>query len=111
MKASLLACLLLSAAISPARAQAPSSAVNMNGSIQISFEQAEFTHQGQTYYLNDERGVLSNWIAQQRAASKAFFIQQNICVNGYIQTKAQNHNHGFGALGRYERAIVVQKRC
>ena len=109
MKSPILAILLLLTAHNPAsgNAHAASPVVDMRGTVQISFEQAEFVYQGQTYYLNDEHGVLSDWIAQQRAASKAFFIRQNICLNG----KADNHNHGFGALERYERAVVVRKMC
>lgn len=107
MKSPILAVLLLLTAHSHAN----SPAVDMRGTVQISFEQAEFVYQGQTYYLNDEHGVLSDWIAQQWAASKAFFIRQNLCLNGYIQSKADNHNHGFGALERYEWAVVVRKIC
>lgn len=107
MKSHIVAVLLLLTAHSHAN----SPAVDMRGTVQISFEQAEFVYQGQKYYLNDEHGVLSDWIAQQRAASKAFFIHQNICLNGYIQSKSDNHNHGFGALERYERAVVVRKMC
>jgi len=107
MKPSILAVLLLLTAHSHAN----SPAVDMRGTVQISFEQAEFIYQGQTYYLNDENGVLSEWIKQQRAVSKAFFIRQNLCLNGFIQSKADNHNHGFGALGRYERAVMVRNMC
>jgi hypothetical protein len=55
--------------------------------------------------------VLSELLKQKRAANKAFFIRQDICLNGYIQTKAQNNHHGFGALGRYDKAVFVQKIC
>ena len=70
----------------------------MNGTIQISFEQAEFAYQGQTYYLNDEHGILSELVKQKRGESKAFFIKQAICLNGYIQTKAQNNNRPFAKV-------------
>ncbi|MFP5075494.1 hypothetical protein ACLD9W_11735 [Neisseria sp. WLZKY-1] len=83
----------------------------MNGTIQISFEQAEFIHQGKTYYLNDKNGVLSKLVKQKRAANKAFFIKEDICLNGYIQTEAHNDNHGFGALEQYDKAFFVQKIC
>lgn len=113
MKPPILAFLLLLTAChtASAHADAPNPAVDMNGTVQISFEQTEFSYQGQTYYLDDERGVLNEWIKQQRAASKAFFIKQNVCLNGTIRTRAQNNPHGFGALGRYERAVVVRKMC
>jgi len=91
MKTPILAFLLLLTAChtASAHADAPNPAVDMNGTVQISFEQAEFSYQGQTYYLDDERGVLNEWIKQQRAASKAFFIKQNVCLNGTIRTRAQ----------------------
>lgn len=113
MKSPILAFLLLLPACNHTNGQANalSHAADMNGTIQISFEQAEFIYQGQTYYLNDEHGVLSELVKQKRAVSKAFFIKQDICLNGYIQTKAQNNNHGFGALGQYEKAVFVQKIC
>ena len=113
MKSPILAFLLLLTACNYANSQANASdnAADMNGTIQISFEQAEFAYQGQTYYLNDEHGVLSELLKQKRATGKAFFIRQDICLNGYIQTKAQNNHHGFGALGRYDKAVFVQKIC
>ena len=113
MKTPILAFVLLLTAYHSANAYvaAPNPAVDMNGTVQISFEQTEFSYQGQTYYLDDERGVLNEWIKQQRAARKAFFIKQNVCLNGTIRTRAQKNPHGCGALGRYERAVVVRKMC
>lgn len=84
---------------------------DMRGTIQISFETAEFIRQGQTYYLNDTHGVLSDLIKREREKSKAFLVRKDICLNGYIQTKAQNGNNGFGALGKYGQAVFVQKLC
>ena len=81
------------------------------GTIQISFETADFIRQGQTYYLNDTHGVLSDLIKREREKSKAFLVRKDICLNGYIQTKAQNGNNGFGALGKYGQAVFVQKLC
>ena len=84
---------------------------NMHGTVQISFETAEFIHQEQTYYLEDAYGVLSDLIKQEREKNKAFLVRKDICLNGYIQTKTQNGNNGFGALGKYDQAIFVQKLC
>lgn len=113
MKFSIAAFLLLLTACNFADSQenASNNASNMSGTIQISFEQAEFIHQGKTYYLNDKNGVLSKLVKQKRAANKAFFIKEDICLNGYIQTEAHNDNHGFGALGQYDKAFFVQKIC
>ncbi|ASK28235.1 hypothetical protein [Neisseria chenwenguii] len=85
--------------------------IDMNGTIQISVEEAKFIYQKQIYYLNDERNVLSELVAQERAKNDAFLVKRNICLTGYIKTKAQNNNNGFGALGRYDKAIVIQKLC
>lgn len=96
-------------ACAPAAAQAP--AEDRSGTIRVSFERAEFHHKGQVYYLDDAQGVLTEQIRRARENGKAFLVEQNICINGRIKTKAQNKNRGFGALERYDQAVLVEKTC
>lgn len=114
MKSMITALLLTAAALMPVSAPAAakkSAAVEMRGTVRVSFERAEFVHQGQTYYLDDAQGVLTELIRRERDKSKAFLVEQNICISGRIKTRAQNKNRGFGALERYEQAVLVEKSC
>lgn len=86
--------------------------INMNGTIHISLEESEFIYNEQTYYLNDELGILDPIIQDERKNNhNSFNIKKNICLNGYIKTKEQNKNNGFGALGKYSQAIFIKSRC
>lgn len=85
--------------------------VKMTGTVHYSLEQAEFTADGKTYFLNGGESLMDQ-VEKNRLSSGSYNVTlNNICIQGKVLTKEQNQGNGFGPLGKYSQAVTVESLC
>ena len=85
--------------------------VKMTGTVHYSLEQAEFTADGKTYFLNGGDSPMDQ-VEKNRLSSGSYNVTlNNICIQGKVLTKEQNQGNGFGPLGKYSQAVTVESLC
>ena len=85
--------------------------VKMTGTVHYSLEQAEFTANGKTYFLNGGESLMDQ-VEKNRLSSGSYNVTlNNICIQGKVLTKEQNQGNGFGPLGKYSQAVTVESLC
>ena len=85
--------------------------VKMTGTVHYSLEQAEFTADGKTYFLNGGDSLMDQ-VEKNRLSSGSYNVTlNNICIQGKVLTKEQNQGNGFGPLGKYSQAVTVESLC
>ena len=85
--------------------------VKMTGTVHYSLEQAEFTTNGKTYFLNGGESLMDQ-VEKNRLNSGSYNVTlNNVCIQGKVLTKEQNQGNGFGPLGKYSQAVSVESLC
>ena len=85
--------------------------VKMTGTVHYSLEQAEFTANGKTYFLNGGESLMDQ-VEKNRLSSGSYNVTlNNVCIQGKVLTKEQNQGNGFGPLGKYSQAVTVESLC
>ena len=85
--------------------------VKMTGTVHYSLEQAEFTADGKTYFLNGGESLIDQ-VEKNRLSSGSYNVTlNNVCIQGKVLTKEQNQGNGFGPLGKYSQAVTVESLC
>ena len=85
--------------------------VKMTGTVHYSLEQAEFTADGKTYFINGG-DILMDQVEKNRLSSGSYNVTlNNVCIQGKVLTKEQNQGNGFGPLGKYSQAVTVESLC
>ena len=85
--------------------------VKMTGTVHYSLEQAEFTANGKTYFLNGGENLMDQ-VEKNRLSSGSYNVTlNNVCIQGKVLTKEQNQGNGFGPLGKYSQAVTVESLC
>ena len=85
--------------------------VKMTGTVHYSLEQAEFTANGKTYFINGGESLMDQ-VEKNRLSSGSYNVTlNNICIQGKVLTKEQNQGNGFGPLGKYSQAVTVESLC
>ena len=85
--------------------------VKMTGTVHYSLEQAEFTADGKTYFLNGGESLMDQ-VEKNRLSSGSYNVTlNNVCIQGKVLTKEQNQGNGFGPLGKYSQAVTVESLC
>ena len=85
--------------------------VKMTGTVHYSLEQAEFTADGKTYFLNGGDSLMDQ-VEKNRLSSGSYNVTlNNVCILGKVLTKEQNQGNGFGPLGKYSQAVTVESLC
>ena len=85
--------------------------VKMTGTVHYSLEQAEFTADGKTYFLNGGDSLMDQ-VEKNRQSSGSYNVTlNNVCIQGKVLTKEQNQGNGFGPLGKYSQAVTVESLC
>ena len=85
--------------------------VKMTGTVHYSLEQAEFTADGKTYFINGGESLMDQ-VEKNRLSSGSYNVTlNNICIQGKVLTKEQNQGNGFGPLGKYSQAVSVESLC
>ena len=85
--------------------------VKMTGTVHYSLEQAEFTADGKTYFINSG-DILMDQVEKNRLSSGSYNVTlNNVCIQGKVLTKEQNQGNGFGPLGKYSQAVSVESLC
>ncbi len=85
--------------------------VKMTGTVHYSLEQAEFTADGKTYFLNGGDSLMDQ-VEKNRLSSGSYNVTlNNVCIQGKVLTKEQNQGNGFGPLGKYSQAVTVESLC
>ena len=85
--------------------------VKMIGTVHYSLEQAEFTANGKTYFINGGESLMDQ-VEKNRLSSGSYNVTlNNICIQGKVLTKEQNQGNGFGPLGKYSQAVTVESLC
>lgn len=85
--------------------------VKMTGTVHYSLEQAEFTADGKTYFLNGGDSLMDQ-VEKNRLSSGSYNVTlNNVCIQGKVLTKEQNQGNGFGPLGKYSQAVSVESLC
>ena len=85
--------------------------VKMTGTVHYSLEQAEFTTNGKTYFLNGGESLMDQ-VEKNRLSSGSYNVTlNNVCIQGKVLTKEQNQGNGFGPLGKYSQAVSVESLC
>ena len=85
--------------------------VKMTGTVHYSLEQAEFTTNGKTYFLNGGESLMDQ-VEKNRLNSGSYNVTlNNVCIQGKVLTKEQNQGNGFGPLGKYSQAVTVESLC
>ena len=85
--------------------------VKMTGTVHYSLEQAEFTTNGKTYFLNGGESLMDQ-VEKNRLSSGSYNVTlNNVCIQGKVLTKEQNQGNGFGPLGKYSQAVTVESLC
>ena len=85
--------------------------VKMTGTVHYSLEQAEFTADGKTYFINGG-DILMDQVEKNRLSSGSYNVTlNNVCIQGKVLTKEQNQGNGFGPLGKYSQAVSVESLC
>ncbi|AVR79402.1 hypothetical protein NM96_08700 [Neisseria mucosa] len=85
--------------------------VKMTGTVHYSLEQAEFTADGKTYFINGGESLMDQ-VEKKRLSSGSYNVTlNNICIQGKVLTKEQNQGNGFGPLGKYSQAVSVESLC
>ena len=85
--------------------------VKMTGTVHYSLEQAEFTANGKTYFLNGGESLMDQ-VEKNRLSSSSYNVTlNNVCIQGKVLTKEQNQGNGFGPLGKYSQAVSVESLC
>ena len=85
--------------------------VKMTGTVHYSLEQAEFTANGKTYFLNGGESLMDQ-VEKNRLSSGSYNVTlNNVCIQGKVLTKEQNQGNGFGPLGKYSQAVSVESLC
>ena len=85
--------------------------VKMTGTVHYSLEQAEFTADGKTYFLNGGDSLMDQ-VEKNRLSSGSYNVTlNNVCILGKVLTKEQNQGNGFGPLGKYSQAVSVESLC
>ena len=85
--------------------------VKMTGTVHYSLEQAEFTADGKTYFINSG-DILMDQVEKNRLSSGSYNVTlNNVCIQGKVLTKEQNQGNGFGPLGKYSQAVTVESLC
>ncbi len=85
--------------------------VKMTGTVHYSLEQAEFTANGKTYFINGGDSLMDQ-VEKNRLSSGSYNVTlNNICIQGKVLTKEQNQGNGFGPLGKYSQAVTVESLC
>lgn len=86
-------------------------AAEMRGQVRYSFEQAEFRHNGKTYFVSDKNGAVAGKINALRGEKQAYEAAAEMCLVARVLTKTQNGGRGFGHAERYAQAVEVEKLC
>lgn len=81
------------------------------GKLKVSFEQFEFHHNNNIYYVIDNNDLIKDFVEKQRLKSNSYQITQDICLLGDIIDKSANGGNSFGHMGGYGMAIIVQEFC
>ena len=85
--------------------------VKMTGTVHYSLEQAEFTSNGKTYFINGGDNLIDQ-VEKNRLSSGSYNVTlNNVCIQGKVLTKEQNQGNGFGPLGKYSQAVTVESLC
>ena len=85
--------------------------VKMTGTVLYSLEQAEFTADGKTYFINGGESLMDQ-VEKNRLSSGSYNVTlNNVCIQGKVLTKEQNQGNGFGPLGKYSQAVSVESLC
>ena len=85
--------------------------VKMTGTVHYSLEQAEFTANGKTYFLNGGESLMDQ-VEKNRLSSGSYNVTlNNVCIQGKVLNKEQNQGNGFGPLGKYSQAVTVESLC
>ena len=85
--------------------------VKMIGTVHYSLEQAEFTANGKTYFINGGDNLIDQ-VEKNRLSSGSYNVTlNNVCIQGKVLTKEQNQGNGFGPLGKYSQAVTVESLC
>ena len=85
--------------------------VKMTGTVHYSLEQAEFTANGKTYFLNGGENLMDQ-VEKNRLSSGSYNVTlNNVCIQGKVLNKEQNQGNGFGPLGKYSQAVTVESLC
>ena len=85
--------------------------VKMTGTVHYSLEQAEFTADGKTYFINGGESLMDQ-VEKNRLSSGSYNVTlNNICIQGKVLTREQNQGNGFGPLGKYSQAVSVESLC
>ena len=85
--------------------------VKMTGTVHYSLEQAEFTADGKTYFINGGESLMDQ-VEKNRLSSGSYNVTlNNVCIQGKVLTKEQNQGNGFGPLGKYSQAVTVESLC
>lgn len=85
--------------------------VKMTGTVHYSLEQAEFTANGKTYFINGGDSLMDQ-VEKNRQSSGSYNVTlNNVCIQGKVLTKEQNQGNGFGPLGKYSQAVTVESLC
>lgn len=92
------------------QANADSDTVKMTGTVHFSFEQAEFIAQEKHYFILKGYDLISK-VQEKRKYGAYNVTLHNVCVQGKVLTKEQNKGNGFGPLGRYNQAVVIESLC
>ena len=88
--------------------------VKMTGTVHYSLEQAVFTADGKTYFINSGYSLIDliDKVENDRLRAGSYNVTlNNICIQGKVLTKEQNQGNGFGPLGKYSQAITVESLC
>ena len=85
--------------------------VKMTGTVHYSLEQAEFTADGKTYFINGGESLMDQ-VEKNRLSSGSYNVTlNNVCIQGKVLTKEQNQGNGLGPLGKYSQAVSVESLC
>ena len=85
--------------------------VKMTGTVHYSLEQAEFTANGKTYFLNGGESLMDQ-VEKNHLSSGSYNVTlNNVCIQGKVLNKEQNQGNGFGPLGKYSQAVTVESLC